>query len=70
MMVMVVQERGARSISIFAAHGLFTSNALEKIEASEDVNQVFVTNTIPLPDGYKGNKVRNGAIGVTIIEVD
>lgn len=53
----VVQEKGAKNIYVFAAHGIFTSDALFKIESTPHLTSVVVTNTIPLPPHYSGHKV-------------
>jgi len=42
-----VKEAGAVSVTVCAAHGIFSANALERIEKSE-IDRVFVTNSIPL----------------------
>jgi ribose-phosphate pyrophosphokinase len=39
---------GARRVYAFATHGLFSKDALKRIEASP-LHRVIVTNTIPLP---------------------
>jgi len=44
----VLKQHGARRVIAFATHGLFSKDALEKIEESP-LDQVVITNTIPLP---------------------
>ena len=44
----VLKEYGARRVFAFATHGLFSRDALVKIENSP-LDQVIITNTIPLP---------------------
>ncbi len=41
-----VKEAGANSVSVFATHGIFSGNALEKIEESQ-IDKVVVSNSIP-----------------------
>ncbi len=41
-----VKRAGASSVTVFATHGIFSSNALEKIEKSA-IDKVIVSNTIP-----------------------
>lgn len=50
----LLKERGARKIYVCATHGIFADNALERIAASE-IDQIIVTDTIPLPENYPGN---------------
>jgi ribose-phosphate pyrophosphokinase len=44
-------------VYVWASHGIFTADALEKIERCENIHQVVVTNTCPLPASYDGSKV-------------
>ena len=41
-----VKEQGASSVTVFATHGIFSGNALQKIEESQ-IDKVVVTNSIP-----------------------
>ncbi len=52
----LLRERGARRIFAAAVHGVFAGNALERIQASP-IEKVFVTDTIPLPEGVCTEKV-------------
>jgi ribose-phosphate pyrophosphokinase len=52
----LLRERGARRIFAAAVHGVFAGNALERIQASP-IEKVFVTDTIPLPEGVCTDKV-------------
>ncbi|GAB5035998.1 ribose-phosphate pyrophosphokinase [Nannochloropsis oceanica] len=53
----VCKASGANNIFIFASHGLFTEDALRKIEECQEISKVVTTNTIPLPEWYSGKKV-------------
>lgn len=44
----VLKDYGAKRVYVFATHGLFSRDAMTKIENSE-IEEVVVTNTIPLP---------------------
>lgn len=50
----LLKSRGAEKIYVCATHGIFAGNALELI-ADSDIDELFVTDTIPLPDNYPGN---------------
>ena len=52
----ICKEHGAKEIYAGAAHGIFASNALERLEASP-VNKVVVTDTIPLDENKKIDKL-------------
>lgn len=44
----VLKDYGAKRVYVFTTHGLFSRDAMSKIENSE-IEEVVVTNTIPLP---------------------
>ena len=54
--IRVLKERGARRILAGCTHGVFSGQALEKIEASS-VEVFATTNTIPLPEGKPRSKI-------------
>ena len=43
----IIKERGAKSVSAAATHGLFSDPAPEKIEKSP-IDKVFITDTVPI----------------------
>lgn len=43
----LIKERGAKSISVAATHGLFSPPASERIETAP-IDKIFITDTIPL----------------------
>ncbi len=51
----ILKTHGAKSIVAYATHGIFSGNAVEKIQNSA-LEQVFVSSTIPSP---KANKITN-----------
>jgi len=50
-------DNGAIAVYGACTHGLFSGNAIDKIEASS-LTEVIITNTIDLPDSKKSNKVK------------
>ena len=42
----LLKSHGAKSIYVFATHGLFSGDAINKINKS-DIDKVIVTNTVP-----------------------
>jgi ribose-phosphate pyrophosphokinase len=42
-----LKEAGATKVYAIATHGIFSGQAIERIENSEDLDLVVVTNTIP-----------------------
>ena len=54
----VLKERGAKSVMAYCTHPVFSGNAISRISESE-LDQVVVTDTIPLKDAAKYNpKIR------------
>ncbi|MFI7589058.1 ribose-phosphate diphosphokinase [Spongisporangium articulatum] len=43
-----LRERGAKSIRVATTHGLFSSGALDKLQAQDDVLEIVCTNTVPI----------------------
>ncbi len=52
----VLREAGARKIIAAATHAVFSADALERLEASP-IEEVIVTNSIPLKDGGRCKKI-------------
>lgn len=54
----LLQERGAKSISVAATHGIFSGPAVERINRSS-IDLIFITDTIPLKKEISQNpKIR------------
>lgn len=49
-----LKERGAEDVYVCATHGLFSSNALERLNHS-NIREVVVTDSIVLPENYSGS---------------
>jgi ribose-phosphate pyrophosphokinase len=49
--------QGAKSVHVCATHGIFSPPAYERIEAAP-VDEVVVTNTVPVPMEHRGGKIR------------
>ncbi|MBE9532558.1 MAG: ribose-phosphate pyrophosphokinase [Proteobacteria bacterium] len=52
-----LKEHGAKSVVAYATHPVFSGNAYSNIEESV-LDEVVVTDTIPLSDEYKSGKIR------------
>ena len=53
--VRMLKERGAKRIMAGCTHGVFSGDAIERIDASS-VETFVRTNTIPLPEGQDSTK--------------
>ena len=70
--VAALKERGVKEVWVFATHGLFSGNALERFEGS-DVTGIVVTDTVPIdPRARPGNMTVlsvSGLLAETIMNV-
>jgi len=45
----VLRAKDVRRVTILGTHGLFTGPAVERLNAIEEIEEIVVTNTVPLP---------------------
>jgi len=50
-------KQGAKSVHVAATHGIFSPPAFERIDEAP-VNEVVVTNSVPVPEDKTGGKIR------------
>lgn len=62
-----LKNKGAQKVYVFATHGLFSGEAYKRIETSV-VEQVIVTNSIPLRPGAPKGKITQLDLSVLIAE--
>ena len=64
----VLKERGARSVYAYCTHPVFSGAAIERIKASQ-IDEVVVTNTIPLAEAAKATpKIRQLSVAFLFAE--
>jgi ribose-phosphate pyrophosphokinase len=44
-----LRERKVREIRVACTHGLFSADALERLEKQPDLLEIICTNTVPIP---------------------
>jgi len=42
-------ELGARSVRVACTHGVFSGDALQRLQDHPDVDEIVCTNTVPIP---------------------
>ncbi|AGL19829.1 ribose-phosphate pyrophosphokinase [Actinoplanes sp. N902-109] len=52
-----LRERHARSIRVACTHGLFAADAVQRLSAEKDVEEIVCTNTVPIPRANHTDKL-------------
>ena len=63
-----LRELGPRSIRVACTHGLFASKALERIGDQEDVLEIVCTNTVPIDEAERTEKLKVLSIAPAMAE--
>jgi ribose-phosphate pyrophosphokinase len=63
-----LRELKPRSIRVACTHGLFAAKALERIGAQPDVLEIVCTNTVPIPDEERTEKLKILSIAPAMAE--
>jgi ribose-phosphate pyrophosphokinase len=63
----LLRERGAAAVHVAVVHGVFAADALEVIDRAP-IDRVFVTDTIPLPNGGPCGKIDTTAVAPLLAE--
>ena len=65
----VLKERGANNVYAYCTHPIFSGPAIDRITNGAALDEVVVTNTIPLSDNAKGcSKIRQLSVAPLIAE--
>jgi ribose-phosphate pyrophosphokinase len=65
----VLKERGAKSVYAYCTHPIFSGPAIERIAGGNALDEVVVTNTIPLSDAAKAcSKIRQLSVAPLVAE--
>ena len=63
-----LKEAGAEQVYVFATHGLFAGDSLERFAAAEEVDHVVVTDTLPLDPRTRPDKVTQLTVSSLLAE--
>ena len=63
-----LKEAGAKEVYVFATHGLFAGDSLERFAAAEEVDAVVVTDTLPLDPRQVPSKVTQLTVSSLLAE--
>jgi ribose-phosphate pyrophosphokinase len=65
----VLKQRGAKKVYAYCTHPIFSGPALDRINKGEALDEVVVTNTIPLSEvALSSNKIRQLSVAPLIAE--
>ena len=65
----VLKERGAKSVHAYCTHPIFSGPAIDRIKNGTALDEVVVTNTIPLSDAAKAcSKIRQLSVAPLVAE--
>ncbi|MET8696430.1 ribose-phosphate diphosphokinase [Streptomyces bauhiniae] len=63
-----LRELGPRSIRVACTHGLFAAGALKRLGEQPDVLEIVCTNTVPVPEDERTDKLRVLSIAPALAE--
>jgi ribose-phosphate pyrophosphokinase len=67
-LIRVLRNQGAGSMRVACTHGLFSDGALERIAAQPDVTEIVCTNTVPIPDEVRTDRLTVLSIAPALAE--
>jgi ribose-phosphate pyrophosphokinase len=63
-----LRERNIRSVRVACTHGLFTGDAIERLSAEKDVEEIVCTNTVPIPRAKHTDKLTVLSVAAPLAE--
>ena len=63
-----LQRAGARTVRIACTHGLFSSGALDRLSAHDDILEIVCTNTLPIAEPQRYPKLTVLSIAPALAE--
>jgi ribose-phosphate pyrophosphokinase len=53
-----LRQQDVQHVTVIVTHGLFTGRAIERLNAVEEIDEIIVTNTVPLPPERQPDRLR------------
>ena len=63
-----LRERNVRSVRVACTHGLFSADALSRLSAEKDIEEIVCTNTVPIPEHNRTDKLTILSIAPALAE--
>ncbi|MBZ0298652.1 MAG: ribose-phosphate diphosphokinase [Anaerolineae bacterium] len=65
----ILKDHGAGPVTIVSTHGLFTGQAAARFDAVDDIDEIVVTDTVPLPPEHRPERLTVLSVGHIFGEV-
>ena len=63
-----LRERNVRSVRVACTHGLFAGDAIERLSAEKDIEEIVCTNTVPIPADKRTDKLTILSVAAPLAE--
>lgn len=63
-----LRERNVRSVRVACTHGLFAADALKRLSAEKEIEEIVCTNTVPIPPQNRTDKLTVLSVGPALAE--
>ena len=63
-----LRERNINSVRVACTHGLFSGDAIERLSAEKDVEEIVCTNTVPIPEEKRTDKLTVLSVAAPLAE--
>nr|GID86372.1 putative ribose-phosphate pyrophosphokinase [Actinoplanes derwentensis] len=63
-----LRERNVRSVRVACTHGLFTNDAIRRLSAEKEIEEIVCTNTVPIPKEKATDKLTVISVGTALAE--
>lgn len=67
--IRVLRRENVKHVSVVGTHGLFTGPAVERLNEVDEIDEIVVTNTVPLTEDRKPERLRILSVGKIFGEV-
>ncbi len=64
-----LRQRDVRRITVVGTHGLFVGKAVERLNAIEEIDEIIVTNTVPIPPERRPERLKVVSVAAIFGEV-
>ena len=68
-MVRMLRQEDVQQITVVSTHGLFTGRAVERLDALEEIDEIVITNTVPIIGNQRPARLRVLSVGDIFGEV-